>query len=70
MYYLSDASGVSDTHWFLQDSKRNELNFFWRIRPEFKWDEDFDTYVAKYKGYMRYSYGVSDWRGLVGSTGL
>lgn len=69
MDYLSDASGGSDTHWFLQDSKRHELNFFWRIRPEFKWDEDFDTYVAKYKGYMRYSYGVSDWRGLVGSTG-
>lgn len=69
MDYLSEAAGGSDTHWFLQDSSRHELNFFWRIRPEFEWDKDFDTYVAKYKGYMRYSYGVSDWRGLVGSTG-
>ena len=70
MDYLSEAAGGSDTHWFLQDSSRHELNFFWRIKPEFEWDKDFDTYVAKYKGYMRYSYGVSDYRGLVGSTGL
>lgn len=70
MDYLSASAGGSDTHWFLQDSGRHQLNFFWRIRPEFEWDKDFDTYVAKYKGYMRYSYGVSDWRGLVGSTGV
>lgn len=68
--YLSLAAGGSDTHWFLQDSSSHELNFFWRVRPEFKWDESFDDFIAKYRGYMRYSYGVSDWRGLVGSTGL
>lgn len=67
--YLSEAAGGSDTHWFLQDAGRHELNFFWRIKPEFKWEEDFDTFVAKYRGYMRYSMGVSDWRGLIGSTG-
>jgi len=60
---------TSATAWFLQDSSRHELNFFWRQRPEFKRDEDFDTFVAKYRGYMRYSYGVSDWRGLIGSAG-
>lgn len=68
--YLSAAAGGSDTAWFLQDGGRHQLNFFWRKRPEFKWEEDFDTFVAKYRGYMRYSYGVSDWRGLVGSTGI
>lgn len=68
--YLSQAAGGSDTAWFLQDGKRHQLNFFWRKRPEFKWEEDFDTFVAKYRGYMRYSYGVSDWRGLVGSDGV
>ncbi len=67
--YLGAAGGGSDTHWFLQDSTRHELNFFWRIKPEFKWEEDFDTFVQKYRGYMRYSYGVSDWRGLIGSSG-
>lgn len=70
MDYLGAVAGGSDTHWFLQDSKRHELNFFWRKRPEFKWAEEFDNFVAKYRGYMRYSFGVSDWRGLVGSTGL
>lgn len=70
MDYLGAAAGGSDTHWFLQDGSRHELNFFWRKRPEFKWAEEFDNFVAKYRGYMRYSYGVSDWRGLVGSTGL
>lgn len=70
MDYLSTAGGGSDTAWYLQDGDRHELNFFWRVRPEFKWDEDFDTFVAKYRGYMRYSYGISDWRGLVGSTGV
>ena len=69
MDYLSLASGGSDTHWFLQDSSKHELNFFWRKKPEFKWHEDFDTFVAKYRGYMRYSMGVSDWRGLIGSEG-
>lgn len=70
MDYLSEAAGGSDTAWFLQDGSRHELNFFWRIRPEFKWDESFDDFVAKYRGYMRYSFGVSDFRGLVGSTGI
>lgn len=59
----------SDTAWFVMDSKRHELNFFWRVRPEFKREEDFDTLVAKYRGYMRYSYGYSDYRGIVGSKG-
>lgn len=68
--YLGAAAGGSDTHWFLQDASRHELNFFWRIRPEFKWDESFDDFVSKYRGYMRYSFGVSDWRGLIGSTGV
>jgi phage major head subunit gpT-like protein len=69
MDYLSEASGGSDTAWFLQDGSRHEMNFFWRVRPEFKWDESFDDFVAKYRGYMRYSFGVSDFRGIVGSTG-
>ena len=67
--YLGEEAGGSDTMWFLQDGSRHELNFFWRVKPEFKNEEDFDTFVAKYRGYMRYSLGFSDWRGMVGSTG-
>lgn len=69
MDYLGEVAGGSDKAWFLQDGSRHELNFFWRVKPEFKNEEDFDTFVAKYRGYMRYSYGFSDWRGMVGSTG-
>ena len=69
MDYLGEIAGGSDKAWFVQDGSRHELNFFWRVKPEFKNDEDFDTFVAKYRGYMRYSYGFSDWRGMVGSTG-
>lgn len=69
MDYLGETAGGSDKVWFLQDGSRHELNFFWRVKPEFKSEEDFDTFVAKYRGYMRYSFGFSDWRGMVGSTG-
>ena len=68
--YLGLAGGGSDTAWFLIDMNNHQLNFFWRVKPEFKWAEDFDTFVAKYRGYMRYSYGFSDFRGIVGSTGV
>lgn len=67
--YIGEAAGGSDTAWFIIDPAYLELNFFWRVKPEFKHDEDFDTFVAKYRGYMRFSYGVSDWRGIVGSSG-
>lgn len=70
MDYLGEEAGGSDTMWFLQDGARHELNFFWRVKPEFKNEEDFDTFVAKYRGYMRYSFGFSDWRGMVGSKGV
>lgn len=69
MPYLGAVAGGYDNAWFLQDSKRHELNFFWRVKPEFKSTEEFDNFTAKYRGYMRYSYGVSDFRGMVGSLG-
>ena len=68
--WLGAAAGGSDTNWFIQDTTRHEMNFFWRKRPEFKSAEEFDNFVAKYRGYMRYSFGYSDFRGIVGSTGL
>lgn len=68
--YIGEAAGGSDTAWFIIDPSIVQLNFFWRIKPEFKSEDDFDTFVSKYRGYMRFSYGVSDWRGIVGSTGI
>ena len=68
MDYMGASAGGSDTAWFIQ-ADYHEMNFFWRVKPEFKGAEDFDSLVAKYRGYERFSCGYSDWRGMVGSTG-
>lgn len=60
---------TSSTAWFLIDSTEHELQWFWRIRPEFKQDNSFDTGVALYKTRFRSSRGWSDWRGTWGSKG-
>lgn len=51
---------------FIMDSKNHQANFFWRVKPDFQSEKDFDSLVKKYNGYMRYSYGFSDWRGFIG----
>lgn len=61
MDYLTNTNAF-----FLADDDVHELNFFWRVRPEFKSEEEFDTLEAKYRGYMRYSCGYSNWRGIIG----
>lgn len=60
---------TSTTAWFLMDTSLHELNWFWRVRPEFKQDESFDTDVALFKCRERFSAGWSDWRGVWGSKG-
>ena len=57
------------TQWFVLDSGLQQLNFFWRVKPEFAQDESFDTDAALYKTRCRFSVGWSDWRGVWGSTG-
>jgi hypothetical protein len=59
----------SSTAWFLLDSSMHELNWFWRVRPDFKQDNAFDTGYSLYKTRMRCSKGWSDWRGVWGSKG-
>jgi len=59
----------SNTAWFLLDSSVHQLNYFWRVRPEFKQDNSFDTGMALFKTRMRCSMGWSDWRGIWGSKG-
>jgi len=59
----------SSTAWFLIDSSVHQLNWFWRVRPEFKQDNSFDTGMALFKVRMRCSRGWSDWRGVWGSKG-
>ena len=60
---------TSTTSWFLIDSDQHELNWFDRIKPEFKQDDSFDTDLALFKSRQRFSRGWSDWRGIWGSAG-
>ena len=61
---------TSSTRWFMVDSRimKMYLNWFDRITPQFYKDTDFDTLLAKFAGYMRYSYGWSDWRWVYGEN--
>lgn len=59
---LADADS-----WYLQDPELHGLYFFWRVRPEFNQEKNFDTDIAKYRGYLRCSQGYSDWRGMLAS---
>ncbi len=56
--------------WFLMDSvlMKQHLIWQWRIRPEFSQSEDFDGITAKYRGYMRYGIGWTDWRFIYGNN--
>lgn len=59
----------SSTAWFLLDTSLYEVNWFWRVKPEFKQDNAFDTGYSLFKSRMRCSEGWSDWRGVWGSKG-
>jgi hypothetical protein len=62
--YLTD---VND--WWMMDSSLQKESLFWtdRIPIEFAMIEDFDTLVAKWRGYQRYALAHIDWRFLLGS---
>jgi hypothetical protein len=62
---LTDANA-----WFLIDSAmmKSHLIWQWRIRPEFSEAEDFDGLTAKFRGYMRYGIGWTDWRFIYGQN--
>ena len=59
----------NDDAWFLIDSRYAKLflNWFDRAPLEFAMEEDFDTLVAKYRAYMRYNAGWSDWVWVYGN---
>ena len=56
-------------NWFLMDSSKKKQMLVWwdRIPLEFGQVEDFDTYTAKWRAYMRYSNMWRDWRFIIGS---
>ena len=62
--YLTDTDA-----WFVRTDAKNSVTCFERNKAMFAQDNDFDTSNLKYKGYERYSFGWSDWRGVWGSQG-
>lgn len=68
-YMVSHYKGDEDS-WFLRaSSNMHDAKFFWRQKPMFENEDDFDTKDAKFTGYMRFSLGFTDWRGWDGSPG-
>ena len=62
--YITDSN-----NWFMVDpSKAKEhLMWFWRFQPELAIDPSSDyNLVARYRGYMRHSFGWDDWRWVYG----
>lgn len=55
--------------WFIRTNCPDGLMFFWRNRPMFDQDNDFDTKNAKAASYMRFSTLLNDPRALFGSNG-
>lgn len=57
------------TAWFVIDSARKRESLVWldRVLPEFAAESDFDTFIAKYRGYYRFSRGWNDYRWIAGS---
>lgn len=55
--------------WFIRTNCPNGMQMFWREKPLFDQDNDFDTKNAKAATYMRFSVGNTDPRGIFGSNG-
>lgn len=55
--------------WFVRTNAMNGMQMFWRDRPMFDKDNDFDTKNAKASTYMRLSVGNTEPRAIYGSNG-
>ena len=60
---------TSATNWFMLDSQAMKLFLKWtdRMPLEFGAAEEFDTFIAKWRAYMRYANCWINWRFLIGA---
>lgn len=63
-HYLTDTDA-----WFIRTDAPHGMKHFERRADSFDMDNDFDTENAKYKATARYSFGMTDARGIYGSPG-
>jgi len=55
--------------WFVRTNCPEGLKFYWREKPGFAQDNDFDTMNLKARSYMRLSVGATDPRSIFGNNG-
>lgn len=55
--------------WFIKTDVTDSMPFYWRRKPAFTKDNDFDSENAKFKTTFRCIMGWDDWRGIYGSPG-
>lgn len=60
---------TSPNAWFVRTNCMNGMTLYWRDKPEFAQDNDFDTKNAKAATYFRMSVGATDPRCILGSNG-
>lgn len=63
-HYFTDSNA-----WFVRTNIPNGTKMFWRVKPQLKQDNDFDTLNAKAASYFRFSVGCTDPRGVFGTPG-
>ncbi len=61
---------TSATAWFIRTNVPNGMRYFNRESASFDQDNDFDTKNAKAACYERYSFGMTDFRGIFGTAGV
>ena len=69
-YQIHSWEYLTDTNdWWLSDMQTRKENVFWqdRVKNEFAMVEDFDTLVAKWRGYGRWGSTWVDWRWVLGN---
>ena len=64
-HYLTDPDA-----WYLMTDCPNSLKHFTRAAMKTGMEGDFDSGNMRYKARERYSFGVSDWRGIYGTEGI
>jgi hypothetical protein len=62
--YLTDTDA-----WFIRTNAPHGMKYFERDADEFGSENDWDSENAKFKARARYSFGMTDWRGVFGTAG-
>jgi phage major head subunit gpT-like protein len=59
---------TNSNYWWMIDSELCKMNMIWwdRVKPEYNYDRDFDTYVAKWSVYMRCNTEFNGWHHVYG----